>query len=202
MFVEWTFLLAEIWVLLLLAALLGLLAGWIIWGGQPEESLAVEEAQRLRLALEKERARARAMRKDGPDDVMAGVGGSYLRPGIARAATMPNATSEGPSSRPAPDAPPASAPVPDSVADPAPPALATAPGDRPPGLSAPVDGLPDDLTKIKGIGAKMERLCNDLGFYHYDQIAAWSDREVAWVDDNLEGFKGRVSRDNWVESFT
>jgi NADH-quinone oxidoreductase subunit E len=22
---------------------------------------------------------------------------------------------------------------------------------------------------------------------------------VAWVDQNLEGFKGRVSRDNWVE---
>ena len=23
--------------------------------------------------------------------------------------------------------------------------------------------------------------------------------EVAWVDENLEGFKGRVSRDRWVE---
>ncbi|MEO0358468.1 MAG: hypothetical protein AAF386_09275, partial [Pseudomonadota bacterium] len=32
MFQEWGFLLGEIWVLLVLAALIGLLAGWIIWG--------------------------------------------------------------------------------------------------------------------------------------------------------------------------
>ena len=38
-----------------------------------------------------------------------------------------------------------------------------------------------------------------MGFYHFDQIAAWSDDEVAWVNANLKGFKGRVSRDNWVE---
>ncbi len=42
-------------------------------------------------------------------------------------------------------------------------------------------------------------LVNDLGFYHFDQIAAWTPAEVAWVDENLAGFKGRVSRDNWVE---
>jgi hypothetical protein len=28
--------------------------------------------------------------------------------------------------------------------------------------------------------------------------AAWNADEIAWVDDNLEGFKGRVTRDNWV----
>ncbi len=40
---------------------------------------------------------------------------------------------------------------------------------------------------------------NELGFYHFDQIAAWTADEVAWVDANLKGFKGRVSRDNWVD---
>ena len=30
-------------------------------------------------------------------------------------------------------------------------------------------------------------------------MAAWTADEVAWVDENLEGFKGRVSRDDWVE---
>ena len=44
----------------------------------------------------------------------------------------------------------------------------------------------------------MEKLCNSLGFYHYEQIAGWTDAEVAWVDDNLEDFKGRVTRDDWV----
>ena len=60
-------------------------------------------------------------------------------------------------------------------------------------------GKADDLKRIKGIGPKLEKLCHALGFYHFDQIAAWTEEEVNWVDQNLEGFKGRVSRDNWVE---
>ena len=37
-----------------------------------------------------------------------------------------------------------------------------------------------------------------MGFYHFDQIANWTDKEIAWVDQNLQGFKGRVTRDDWV----
>jgi predicted flap endonuclease-1-like 5' DNA nuclease len=70
---------------------------------------------------------------------------------------------------------------------------------RPEALDAPRDGKADDLKKIKGVGPKLEKVCNELGFYHFDQIANWTEAEVAWVDDNLKGFKGRVSRDNWVE---
>ena len=72
-------------------------------------------------------------------------------------------------------------------------------GTRPEGLDAPRGGKADDLKQIKGIGPKLEKLCNSLGFWHFDQIASWSDEEVSWVDANLEGFKGRVSRDNWIE---
>lgn len=72
-------------------------------------------------------------------------------------------------------------------------------GTRPAGLDAPRDGTADDLKQIKGIGPKMEKLCNSLGFWHFDQIASWSEDEVAWVDANLEGFKGRVTRDEWVQ---
>jgi predicted flap endonuclease-1-like 5' DNA nuclease len=71
-------------------------------------------------------------------------------------------------------------------------------GVKPATLNAARDGKPDDLKKIKGIGPKMEIMCNELGFYHFDQIAAWTDAEVAWVDANLKGFKGRVTRDDWV----
>jgi NADH-quinone oxidoreductase subunit E len=71
-------------------------------------------------------------------------------------------------------------------------------GSRPAALGGPREGKADDLKKIKGVGPKLERLCNELGFYHFDQIASWTEAEVAWVDDNLKGFKGRVSRDNWV----
>ncbi|WP_246035885.1 endonuclease [Aliishimia ponticola] len=72
-------------------------------------------------------------------------------------------------------------------------------GARPETLDGPRGGKADDLKQIKGIGPKLEQLCNSLGFYHFDQIASWSADEVAWVDANLLGFKGRVSRDKWVE---
>tara|TARA_R110002094_G_scaffold217898_1_gene189140 strand:- start:772 stop:900 length:129 start_codon:yes stop_codon:yes gene_type:complete len=38
MFQEWGFLLVEIWILLGLAALLGLLVGWIIWGRRKDQT--------------------------------------------------------------------------------------------------------------------------------------------------------------------
>lgn len=56
----------------------------------------------------------------------------------------------------------------------------------------------DDLKQIKGVGPKMETLLHTLGFFHFDQVAAWTQSEVTWVDQNLKGFKGRVSRDEWV----
>ena len=71
-------------------------------------------------------------------------------------------------------------------------------GVRPEFLEAPRDSGADDLKLIKGVGPKLEKLCNSLGFWHFDQIANWTSDEVAWVDANLEGFKGRVSRDDWV----
>jgi aquaporin Z len=69
---------------------------------------------------------------------------------------------------------------------------------KPEGLSAPRGGAADDLKKINGVGPAMEKLLNGLGYFHYDQIAAWTSSEVAWVDENLEGFKGRATRDNWI----
>jgi len=69
---------------------------------------------------------------------------------------------------------------------------------RPKGLKAPRKGGADDLKRIRGIGPALEKLLHSLGYFHFDQIAAWTEKEVAWVDQNLEGFKGRVTRENWV----
>lgn len=71
-------------------------------------------------------------------------------------------------------------------------------GVKPEPLAAARGGVADDLKKIEGIGPAMEKLCHDLGIFHYDQIAAWGPAEVAWMDGNLKGFKGRVTRDKWV----
>lgn len=98
---------------------------------------------------------------------------------------------------PKPDAPKASEPV----DHPVPAESGTAAeiiGTKPQGLERARDGQPDDLKLIKGIGPALETLCHRLGFYHFDQIAAWKAEEIAWVDQNLEGFKGRVTRDEWV----
>jgi len=69
---------------------------------------------------------------------------------------------------------------------------------KPEGLSAPRGGVADDLKEINGVGPAMEKLLHSLGYYHFDQVAAWEPAEIAWVDDNLEGFKGRATRDNWI----
>ena len=68
---------------------------------------------------------------------------------------------------------------------------------QPETLSAPRSTGADDLKKISGVGPKLEGVLNDLGFWHFDQIAAWTEQEVAWVDSRLK-FKGRITRDNWI----
>jgi predicted flap endonuclease-1-like 5' DNA nuclease len=68
---------------------------------------------------------------------------------------------------------------------------------KPVGIDAPLDGKADDLKLIKGIGAKNEKVCNDLGIYHFAQIADWSSEEAAWIGQHME-FPGRVEREYWI----
>jgi predicted flap endonuclease-1-like 5' DNA nuclease len=70
---------------------------------------------------------------------------------------------------------------------------------KPAGLDAARAEGADDLKKIKGVGPKLEIMLNGMGFYHFDQVAAWGADEQKWVDENLPGFKGRATRDKWVE---
>ena len=65
-------------------------------------------------------------------------------------------------------------------------------------LPAPREGGKDNLTRIKGIGKKIEEKLNELGIFHFDQIAAWTAKEIAWIDQHL-AFPGRVEREEWVE---
>ncbi|MGB0960557.1 MAG: NADH-quinone oxidoreductase subunit E [Halocynthiibacter sp.] len=100
-------------------------------------------------------------------------------------------------------APAKKAPAKSTNASPAPKAAAgTSDQKKPRTMKAPRKAGADDLKKIKGVGPKLEALLHSLGFYHFDQVAKWTSQEVAWVDDNLEGFRGRVSRDNWVAQAT
>ena len=68
---------------------------------------------------------------------------------------------------------------------------------KPETLTAAREGGADDLKLISGVGPKLEGVLNELGFWHFDQIANWTAREIAWVDARLK-FKGRIERDDWM----
>lgn len=159
-------LLVEMAILLILAAALGVLVGWILFGGKKAGSTADVMKLKAELnACKEELARTRRTKsalpppKKAKEEILDYGGDSVFEGAVPEGGNI---------------------------------------GLKPVSLSAPNGGIADDLKLIKGIGVQMEALCNKLGFYHFDQIASWSVEEVAWVDNNLEGFKGRATRDNWV----
>ena len=87
------------------------------------------------------------------------------------------------------------------IIDPPKPAIKSAAREidgRPELLKKP-HGKADDLKLIWGVGPALEKLLNKIGIWHFDQIANWSAKELSWVDEKLEGFKGRAKRDEWIK---
>jgi predicted flap endonuclease-1-like 5' DNA nuclease len=70
--------------------------------------------------------------------------------------------------------------------------------ERPKGISGPRGGKADNLQKISGVGPKNEKVLHNLGFFHFDQIAAWTAEQIEWVDDHLK-FNGRIKREEWIK---
>jgi branched-chain amino acid transport system ATP-binding protein len=64
-------------------------------------------------------------------------------------------------------------------------------------LAAPRGGKGDDLTLIKGIGPVNNRLLNQHGIFHFDQIAGWKKADVVAAEAYL-AFDGRIAREDWV----
>lgn len=85
-----------------------------------------------------------------------------------------------------------------SFAAPAPEPVPVAAAAPIPAIGAAV-GEPDDLKRIKGLGPKLATLLGSLGVTRFDQIAAWSEADIAAIDAHLGQFAGRIERDNWVE---
>ncbi|EGG95615.1 LSU ribosomal protein L21p [gamma proteobacterium IMCC1989] len=55
----------------------------------------------------------------------------------------------------------------------------------------------DDLTKLSGVGPVLVKKLAEAGITSFAQIAAWSDADVAAMDEKLN-FKGRIERDDWI----
>jgi predicted flap endonuclease-1-like 5' DNA nuclease len=60
----------------------------------------------------------------------------------------------------------------------------------------------DNLKQIKGLGVAAERQLNSLGIYHFQQIAAFDEGNVDWVEIQLKKLKGRFQRDDWIAQAT
>lgn len=56
----------------------------------------------------------------------------------------------------------------------------------------------DDLTAIKGVGPKLAAKLNELGVYRLEQIAGFDGSDLAWIDRNLGGVRGRAMRGDWA----
>ena len=56
---------------------------------------------------------------------------------------------------------------------------------------------PDDLTRLVGIGPKLQVALAERGVTRFAQIALWAEADLAEIDKALD-LKGRAVRDAWV----
>jgi predicted flap endonuclease-1-like 5' DNA nuclease len=97
--------------------------------------------------------------------------------------------------QPEPEPVPAAAPEP---AEAAPAPVETAPPPPAPEPAA-APAAADDLSRIKGLGPKLQKLLPELGITTFAQIAALTEADLAELDSKLGAFAGRPAKDNWVE---
>jgi predicted flap endonuclease-1-like 5' DNA nuclease len=197
----------EMWLLLLIAFAIGLIVGWLIWGRLKKqlESQAADaerkarEAQAKADSCEKEKAELEQKLKSTSggagsskpkEEASKDKGGATATSATATSATATSATA---TSATATSAAATSADTASKDTD----EPASSEGIKPKALSAP-EGAKDNLKKISGVGPKLETTLNDLGIFHFRQIAAWTEKEAEWVDGYLS-FKGRIGREKWIE---
>lgn len=187
--------------LVLVAFALGLGAGYLIWGKRVAETLlpgsdkAATEAETAPETTSAPPPEARA--EDQPRGSDPAAEAPQSRPPAPTEARAP--ASGPPPVAAAPEPEPAAQASTDTSPEGAPEA-APAPGPEKPSVvlyDAPPETV-DDLQKIKGIGPKMEAVLNTNGIYRYDQLAAFTEADLGWLDAATGSFPGRAARDGWA----
>ncbi|MFV2003331.1 MAG: NADH:quinone oxidoreductase, partial [Paracoccaceae bacterium] len=178
----------ELWPALLLALLIGALVAILIWIGFYRDA----EDDEFDVSPEL---------KSAPDPGPAPEATKPVsKPAVAKKSAEAAAVTTKPAKKPAAKKP---AKKPAAKAKPATPKTPTkakpvAPDGKPATLSKARAGGADDLKLIGGLGPALEKTLNDLGIFHFDQVAGWRKAEIAWVDARLR-FKGRIERDGWTK---
>lgn len=67
---------------------------------------------------------------------------------------------------------------------------------KPKGLPGPRGDGADNLREINGLSALDESTLHNLGIFHFDQVAAWGQKEVLWLENHAFA-RGRISREDW-----
>jgi predicted flap endonuclease-1-like 5' DNA nuclease len=164
------------WLLYLIALLIGIVTAFWVWAATGRESSSVETFS--------------------ADDGLLEKAGEPVRPTESPPEpAAPETTTPEPEPAPAPK-PVATPAAPAPEAEVAAPAAAASAGK--PNIPAAV-GEPDNLRLIKGVGPKLNTLLNNLGVTRFDQIAEWKEAEITEVDQYLDTFSGRITRDAWID---
>ena len=164
------FLFLQTWLWILLAGLLGLLIGWLIWGHRSSAESA--DMALLKRQLEDCREQCRNLESDR-DEALAGA----ALPASVALAAGPAAQEMSPGG--------------DEDIEPV-----IQDDWKPVALDEP-EGEADDLKRIKGIGPVIEKTLNELGIFHFRQVAAFTADNIKWVD-NYIAFPGRIQREEWI----
>jgi predicted flap endonuclease-1-like 5' DNA nuclease len=207
-----TYLISIFWFPLLLALALGGLVGLTSFGKQPQSERAwlylagfIGAAALLMAAFKLFAGRAGLWLDVSLLLVVAYFAGCWLgawfksrshEPAV-QFAPAPVRPAPVPVAAPAPVSAPVPAPAPVALASPAPLPASLALTVQPSGMPKPRGGQADDLKRVRGIGRQNEGRLHALGIWHFDQIAAWTEKEIAWVEGFL-AFPGRIQREDWV----
>ncbi len=173
----------ELAILLFIAYFIGVLIGYLL-----RRTVGQDMQMEPAAAAKAEMPVARPVAEPVARPVAEPVAGPGARP-VAKAAVPPP-----------PVSPPVSPPVRVAAPLPAKSADVDKPKgkpQRPKGIAAARRGKADNLQRISGIGPKNEKVLQSLGFFHFDQIAAWTAGQVDWIDDHLK-FNGRIRREEWI----
>ena len=164
------------WLFYIIALLIGIITAFSVWAATGREASEVDSFS--------------------ADDGLLEKAGEPVRP----AETQPEPA------KPAPAvvAEPAPKPAPKAVVAPATPAPKEEPAPAAPAATGKPQipaavGEPDNLRLIKGVGPKLNTLLISLGVTRFDQIAEWKEAEINEVDQYLDTFSGRITRDAWID---